>query len=111
MTTTLSAANPAGPPSPTMPAAALAPKTPETLVREALDDIALVIGGAAAIHHLDDDLVWTVMKRLDRIRVRLLRDLKGLTPCDELELNPAWPPRIHAAVDEFLARNRTGMGE
>ena len=110
MTTTPSATNPAGPPPPTMPAAAPA-SNPETLVREALDDIALVIGGAAAIHHLDDDLVWTVMKRLDRIRVRLLRDLTGLTPRDELELNPAWPPRIHAAVDEFLVRNRTGMGE
>lgn len=110
MTTTPSATNSAGPPPPTMPAPAPV-SNPETLVREALDDFALVIGGAAAIHHLDDDLVWTVMKRLDRIRVRLLRDLKGLTPRDEFELNPAWPPRIHAAVDEFLVRNRTGMGE
>jgi hypothetical protein len=110
MTTTPSATNPAGPPPPNMPATPPA-SCAETLVREALDDIALVIGGAAAIHHLDDDLVWTVMKRLDRIRVRLLRDLKGLTPHDDFELNPAWPPRIHAAVDEFLVRSRTGMGE
>ena len=109
MTTTPSATNPAGPP-PTMSAAAPA-TNPETLVREALDDIALLIGSAAAIHHLDDDLVWSLMKRLDRIRVRVLRDLAGLSPREELELNPAWPPRIHAAVDEFLARNRTGMGE
>ncbi len=105
---TPSATNWAGPPPPTMPAPA---SNPETLVREALDEIALVIGGAAAIHHLDDDLIWSVMKRLDRIRVRLLRDLKGLTPRDEFELNPAWLPRIHAAVDDFLDRNRTGIGE
>jgi len=52
---------------------------PESLVRRALDDIALIVGGAAALHQLDDDLVWTVIKRLDRIRVRLLRDLRGLT--------------------------------
>ena len=110
MTTTLSATNPTGPPPPTMPAAA-PPSNPETLFREALDDIALVIGGAAAIHNLDDDLIWTLMKRLDRIRVRVLRDLKGLTPRDELELNRTSPPRVHAAVDEFLVRNRTGMGE
>jgi len=37
---------------------------PESLVRESLDDIALVIGGAAVLHHIDDDLVWSVMKRL-----------------------------------------------
>ena len=109
MTTTLSATNPTGPPPPI--SAAAPAKNTETLVREALDDIALVIGGAAAIHNLNDDLVWSVMKRLDRIRVRLLRELKGLTPRNDIELNPAWPPRIHAAVDEFLGRNQTGMGK
>jgi hypothetical protein len=83
----------------------------ETLVRNALDDIVVVVGGAAALHQLDDDVVWSVMKRLDRIRVRLLRDLKGLAPRNEEELNGPKPPRVHPAVDEFLARNRAGMGE
>ena len=49
-----------------------APPT-ESLVRAALDDIALLVGGAAALHQLEDDLVWTLTKRMDRIRVRLLR--------------------------------------
>lgn len=84
---------------------------PESLVRGALDDIALIVGGAAALHQLDDDLVWTVMKRLDRVRVRLLRDLKGLTSRGQPEPAPARPPRVHAAVEEFLVRNRSGMGE
>jgi hypothetical protein len=89
-----------------------APRThPEALVRESLDDIALVIGGAAALHQLDDELVWTVIKRLDQIRVRLLRDLKGLTSCEKIEPGPTTPPRVHAAVEEFLVRNRAGMGE
>lgn len=83
----------------------------EGLVREAFDDIALVIGGVSVLHHLDDDLTWTLMKRLDRIRVRLLRDLKGSSRRDEFEPTVAQPPRVHAAVDEFLARNRAGMGE
>jgi hypothetical protein len=70
------------------PGAPQQPETsnPESLVREALDDIVLVIGGAAAIHGLDDDLIWSVMKRLDRIRV-------------------------HPAVEEFLVRNRMAVGE
>ena len=83
----------------------------EGLVREAFDDIALVIGGVAILHHLDDDLTWTLMKRLDRIRVRLLRDLKGISRRDDFEPTVAQPPRVHAAVDEFLFRNRMGMGE
>jgi hypothetical protein len=84
---------------------------PESLVRGALDDIALIVGGAAALHQLDDDLVWTMIKRLDRIRVRLLRDLRGLTSRDKVEPGRARPPRVHAAVEEFLVRNRAGMGE
>lgn len=87
------------------------PPDTEGLLREAFDDIALVIGGVAVIHHLDDDLIWTLMKRLDRIRVRLLRDLKGLAPRQEFE--PVLPkaPRVHAAVEEFLLRNRAESGE
>jgi hypothetical protein len=94
-----------------MPKERAAPSNVESLVREALADVALVIGSAAALHHLDDDLVWTVMKRLDRIRIRLLRELKGLTPREEHESGGARPPRIHAAVDAFLVRNRDGIGE
>jgi hypothetical protein len=78
---------------------------PESLVRGAMDDIALIVGGAAALHQLDDDLVWTVMKRLDRARVRLLRDLKGATSRSQWEPACAKPPRVHAAVEEFLVRN------
>ncbi|MBS1853922.1 MAG: hypothetical protein JST11_01040 [Acidobacteria bacterium] len=84
---------------------------PEPLVREAFNDIALLIGGVAVLHHLDDDLTWTLMKRLDRIRVRLLRDLKGTARLDGMEPAAANPPRVHAAVEEFLVRNRAGMGE
>jgi hypothetical protein len=83
----------------------------DALVRDAFDDIALVIGGVAVLHNLDDDLTWTLMKRLDRIRIRLLRDLNGQARRDEFEPALAKPPRVHPAVDEFLSRNHAGMGE
>ena len=83
----------------------------DVLVRDAFDDIALVVGGVAILHQLDDDLTWTLLKRLDRIRIRLLRDLKGQTRREEFEPALTKPPRVHPAVDEFLARNRAGMGE
>ena len=50
------------------------------------------------------------MKRLDRIRVRLLRDLKGLAPRNEEEPKAPKPPRVHAAVEEFLVTQPRGDG-
>ena len=96
------------------PPKALGPATgsrTESLVRRAFDDVALVFGGAATLHKLEDDAVWTVMRRLDRIRVRLLRDLKGLSQRNAFEGDSPEPPRVHAAVEEFLSRNRVGASE
>ena len=82
------------------------PKDATALLREAFDDIALVIGGAAVLHRIDDDLTWTLLARIDRIRVRLLEELKGLPANDLFEPRNAWPPRVHPAVEAFLTRNR-----
>lgn len=82
------------------------------LVRNALEDAAIVFGTAAATHPvLDDDLTWSIMRRLDRIRIRLLRDLKGTA--QESATNDSFPPapRVHAALDDFLVRSRAGVGE
>lgn len=82
------------------------PKDAGNLLREAFDDIALVIGGAAVLHRIDDDLTWTLLARIDRIRVRLLQELKGLPAKGLFEPRNAWPPRVHPAVEAFLVRNR-----
>jgi hypothetical protein len=83
----------------------------ENLVRGAFDDTALLIGAVATIHQVEDDLIWTIVKRLDRIRIRLLRDLKGVSRPEDFDSQPLPTPRVHAAVDEFLARNAAGAGE
>jgi hypothetical protein len=82
-----------------------------TLLREAFDDIALVVGGAAVVHRIDDDLTWTLLARIDHIRVRLLQDLKGLPAKDLFEPRNAWPPRVHPAVEAFLMRTRVEAEE
>jgi hypothetical protein len=75
----------------------------EDKIQKALADVAMVIGSAAALHRLDDDgLVWTVMKQLDRIRARLLRELRGLPPLDAPEA--IWADCLHPAVEEFIRR-------
>ncbi len=85
------------------------PTNVESLLREAFDDVALFIG--AASHHLDDALTWTLMERLDRIRVRLLRELRKLPRKDLFRSGSEWPPRVHPAVEAFLIRNQPEMGE
>jgi hypothetical protein len=82
-----------------------------TLLREAFDDIALVIGGAAVLNRIDDGLTWTLLARIDRIRVRLLQELKGLPTQDLFEPRSARPPRVHAAVEAFLTKSRAEVGE
>jgi hypothetical protein len=87
------------------------PKNAESLLRETFDDIALVICGGAVAHGIDDDLTWTLTERLDRIRVRLLRDLKRIPLKDLFDPRFTWPPRVHPAIEAFLGRNQPEMGE
>jgi hypothetical protein len=84
---------------------------PMVNIRAALNDIALIIGSAADLHQLDDNLVWSVMKKMDRIRIRLFRELKGLPPSDWYAPEGVCPPRLHPAVKKFILRNGDGMGE
>ncbi|MCZ2154740.1 MAG: hypothetical protein LC114_12705 [Bryobacterales bacterium] len=86
------------------------PTNVESLLREAFDDVALFIGGAAS-RYLDDALTWTLMERLDRIRVRLLRELRKLPRKDLFRPGSELPPRVHPAVEAFLIRNQPEMGE
>jgi hypothetical protein len=80
----------------------------EDKIQRALAEVALVIGSAAVLHHLDDDLVWMLMKRLDRIRARLLRELRGLPPLDALppldDAPEAMADHLHPAVEAFIKR-------
>ena len=84
--------------------------SPEAVVRKAFEDIALIIGSAVTLHQLNDELAWSVMKRLDRVRIQLFRTLRG-APSDQHAPDPSDTPQLHAAVEEFLVRNRAALGE
>lgn len=82
------------------------------LVRTALEDVAIVFGAAAATNPvLDDDMIWSIMRRLDRIRIRLLRDLKGAAREATSLCNFPPAPLVHPALDDFLVRSRAAEGE
>ena len=79
----------------------------EAEVRELITDLfeeeALLIGGLIAVHKVDDDLVWRLIKNLDVIRGKILRRLED----NELPGDAAVPPRRpnlkpHPAIEDFL---------
>ncbi len=46
------------------------------LITDLFEEEALVIGGLVAVHKMDDDLVWRLVKNLDVIRGKILRRLE-----------------------------------
>ena len=73
------------------------------LITDLFEEEALVIGGLVAVHKVDDDLVWRLVKNLDVIRGKVLRRL------DDEELpgdasTPARRPHLkpHPAIEDFL---------
>jgi hypothetical protein len=84
------------------------------LARAAFNDIAMLIASLPAFSQISDDAQWTLMKGLDRIRIRLQRDFAGRTT-NPSDLDPGMtqpPPKTpHVAVAEFLYRNNERRGE
>jgi len=78
------------------------------LIRDLCREQALVIGGLVAVHRVDDDVVWRLVKNLDLIRRRFLRRLEEEGPDDGG--GPPEGPNLkpHPAIDEFLLSLRRG---
>jgi hypothetical protein len=73
----------------------------DRLFRDAFEDVALMIGGAATAHRLRDDLVHALVRRLTAVRKRTLARLRS-----ELGRTPAVPSPCHPAVEQFIVDNR-----
>ncbi len=78
-----------------------AAETIDRLFRDAFEDVALIIGGVAVAHSLRDDLVHSLVRRLNAVRMRTLARLRS-----ELERAPGGPSLCHPAVEQFLLANR-----
>lgn len=73
------------------------------LINDLFEEEALVIGGLVAVHDVDDDLVWRLVKNLDVIRRKMLRRLEDQGPADGEGL-PSHRPNLkpHPAIEDFL---------
>ena len=77
------------------------------LILDVFEEEALVIGGLAAVHGIDDDLVWRVMRSLDVILAKSLRRLESSNtagPDKENRENVSTKP--HPAIEDFLLKLR-----
>ncbi|GAB4240864.1 MAG: hypothetical protein OHK0028_19140 [Deltaproteobacteria bacterium] len=74
------------------------------LILDLCREQALVIGGLVAVHRVDDDVVWRLMKNLDLIRRRFLRRLEDTNPDDGGDTPPRRPNLApHPAIEDYLA--------
>ena len=77
------------------------------MVDEIFEQEALLIGGILAVHGMEDDLVWRLIRNMDVIRGRVLRKLEEREEdeCDgvpekSINLKP------HPAIQDFLLKIR-----
>ena len=76
------------------------------IVNEIFREEALFIGGILAVHGMNDDLVWKLIRNLDSIRRKSLRRLykrceeSGDTGISSIDVRP------HPAIQEFLLKIR-----
>ena len=74
----------------------------QELIDELFEEEALVIGGLIAVHEVDDDLIWRLIKNLDVIRTKILRRLED-TGSAVTEAPPSRPNlKPHPAIEDFL---------
>lgn len=73
------------------------------LITDLFEEEALVIGGLVAVHAVDDDLIWRLVKSLDVIRGRILRRLEDEALADrpESQLHKS-NLKPHPAIEDFL---------
>ncbi len=73
------------------------------LINNLFEEEALVIGGLVAVHEMDDDLIWRLVKNLDVIRAKVLRRLEDKTPADGDGPSARRPNlKPHPAIEHFL---------
>ena len=75
-------------------------------VRRIIDDLfeeeALVLGGLVAVHGVDDDLVWRLVKNLDVIRGRFLQRIEVRDTGEHEAAIPRHHLKPHPAIEDFL---------
>ena len=82
------------------------------LIDDLFAELAVALGGTAAVYAVDDDLVWRLVKNLDVVRSKVMRRLidQGSqdTKPNRNGQNPSLDP--HPAIEDFLRSLRRAFG-
>ena len=77
------------------------------LINDLFEEEAILIGGLVAVHQVDDDLVWRLVKNLDVIRRKALRRIE-VREGDDGNSDMAARPNLkrHPAIEDLLLNIR-----
>ena len=77
------------------------------LINDLCEEVALAIGGLAAIYDIDEDLIWRLIKNLDAIRGKALRRVGIRDPTDAGDSPTGGSSfKPHPAIEDFLLKLR-----
>ena len=79
------------------------------LINDLFEEEALVIGGLVAVHRVDDEIIWRLVKNLDAIRSKTLRRIEG-SGADDAGSSVCCDLRPHPAIEDFLIKLRRACG-
>jgi hypothetical protein len=73
------------------------------LILDLFEEEALVIGGLVAVHKIEDDVVWRLVKNIDVIRRKILSRIEDKVTEDGDGGQPRRPNlKPHPAIEQFL---------
>jgi len=77
------------------------------LIADVFEEAALVLGGLLAVHRVDDEFVWRLVKSLDVIRRKAARRIDECDAGSGAEARrPETHLRPHPAIEDFLLKLR-----
>lgn len=74
------------------------------LLDDTFREVALVLGGIFAVHDVQDEAVWQIMKHLDIAHENAMSKLDGLGPGHERPNPPRHGYKTHPAVEALLLK-------
>jgi hypothetical protein len=83
----------------------------ESIIQDAFEDVALLIGGAASLHQLEDPLVRILIRRLDHVRSRALARLARTDSSATRASKSGKPCPLHPAVELYLRNQQLTQAE
>ncbi len=75
-------------------------------IDKAFEEMALVLGGIFAVHTVQDEAVWQIMKHIDIIHESLIAKIEGMGSGDMDQATTRHTNEPHPAVEALLLKLR-----